>query len=196
VVTPGLVPDSLKYLWSETIKPVSEPIAVLSTSIAPTKPKTTPIEKPVTLKVNKEPAKETVIVKQPETTQPKIESDTKPVTPELAPVKTVPVVIEKPITQPVITAAIEKPAVTTSVPSSDIYYKIQIGSYPAATNFDGLEQLGEITESIAYGNHIYRAGRFDDVNEAKKQLEWVRQKGYSLAFILQYNKDKVISIIK
>lgn len=92
------------------------------------------------------------------------------------------------------------PANTTSVPApentTDIYYKIQIGSYGVPTRFPGLESYGQLEESVAYGNHIYRIGNFSDIQNVKNKLEQIRQQGYTLAFILQYRDNKVINIIK
>jgi hypothetical protein len=86
-----------------------------------------------------------------------------------------------------------KPVVATD---NELYYKIQIGSFTAPTSFPGLADLGQLQESTAYGNHIYRLGDYSDIYEARNKLEAVHQKGYNLAFILQYRKDKIISIIK
>jgi len=85
---------------------------------------------------------------------------------------------------------------TAVVSEDEMYYKIQVGSYAAPATFPNLDGLGKLEESVAYGNHIYRIGNFSDLQDVKEKLAIIHQKGYNLAFILQYRNDKVISIIK
>lgn len=51
-------------------------------------------------------------------------------------------------------------------------------------------------EVRAYERYIYRLGNFDNLERAKEILELVRSQGYFVAFILQYNKEKVTGIVK
>lgn len=78
----------------------------------------------------------------------------------------------------------------------EVYYKIQLDSYEIPNiKFPEFEHLGKIEEVNAYGRYIYRLGNFEDLERAKEVLELVRSQGYFVAFILQYNKNKITGII-
>jgi hypothetical protein len=79
----------------------------------------------------------------------------------------------------------------------DVYYKIQLASYDVGNlKFPEFEMLGKMEEVRAYERYIYRLGNFDNLERAKEILELVRSQGYFVAFILQYNKEKVTGIVK
>ncbi|MDB5227263.1 MAG: psaB [Bacteroidota bacterium] len=79
----------------------------------------------------------------------------------------------------------------------DIYYKIQLGSYPDATiTFPEFQDMGKVETIQSYGQYIYRLGDIYSLDDAKAMLDKVRNKGYYVAFILQYNKNKVTGIVK
>lgn len=79
----------------------------------------------------------------------------------------------------------------------DVYYKVQLTSYDVANiKFPEFEKLGKVEVVQAYNRYIYRLGDFDSLEKAKHALDMVRSQGYFVAFILQYNKDKVVGIIK
>ena len=66
----------------------------------------------------------------------------------------------------------------------------------ANIKFPEFEKLGKVEVVQAYNRYIYRLGDFDSLEKAKHALDMVRSQGYFVAFILQYNKDKVVGIIK
>ena len=79
----------------------------------------------------------------------------------------------------------------------DIYFKVQLASYDQGNiKFPEFEALGKVEEIKAYERYIYRLGNFESLERAKEVLELVRSQGYFVAFILQYNKDKVTGIVK
>jgi len=79
----------------------------------------------------------------------------------------------------------------------EVYFKIQLASYDAGNiQFPEFENLGKIEMTKAYDRYIYRLGNFTELERAKEVLDQVRAKGYFVAFILQYNKDKVTGIVK
>lgn len=79
----------------------------------------------------------------------------------------------------------------------DIYFKVQLTSYDQGNiKFPEFESLGKVEEVKAYERYIYRLGNFESLERAKEVLELVRSQGYFVAFILQYNKDKVTGIVK
>lgn len=79
----------------------------------------------------------------------------------------------------------------------DLYYKIQLASYDAGNiKFPEFESLGKIEEIKAYERYIYRLGNFESLERAKEILDMVRTQGYYVAFILQYNKNKITGIVK
>ncbi len=85
-----------------------------------------------------------------------------------------------------------------TIDDPEIFYKIQIGNFQYDNiNLKELEFLGkiEITQS-GYNQYIYRLGNFNTLDGAKLSIEFLRLKGYNLAFILQYHKDKLINIFK
>lgn len=97
-------------------------------------------------------------------------------------------------TQQELVTAVKKPA---EQPLPDVYYKIQLASYDEGNiKFPEFEAYGKVEEVKAYERYIYRLGDFDKLERAKEILETVRAQGYFVAFILQYNKDKVTGIVK
>lgn len=84
---------------------------------------------------------------------------------------------------------------TTAHP--EVYYKIQLGSYPEANlSFPEFSQYGKTEVVPSYGQYVYRLGDFSNQEETKKLLDKVRQGGYYGAFILQYKDGKVSGIVK
>ena len=164
ILSPELVPDSLKYLWKEEIQPVTETSMVLTSNTDPSK----------IIGLNSYTDGKSHLSEINSTQAPEQKKFT--------------------ATDASTTLPGNDPSVSTS--TNDLYYKIQIGSYANTTTFPGLEGMGQVQESVSFGNHIYRVGNFTDLNDAKNKLEIIHQKGYNLAFILQYSGDKVISIIK
>ncbi len=78
----------------------------------------------------------------------------------------------------------------------EVYYKVQISSLDEKNvKFPEFEQFGTIEEVNAYNKYIYRVGNFDNLEKAKDVLSVVRSQGYFVAFILQYNKEKITGII-
>ncbi len=78
----------------------------------------------------------------------------------------------------------------------EVYYKVQIASLDEKNaKFPEFEQFGTIEEVNAYNKYIYRVGNFDNLEKAKDVLSVVRSQGYFVAFILQYNKEKITGII-
>jgi hypothetical protein len=91
----------------------------------------------------------------------------------------------------------ESKAETVTEILPDVYYKIQLASYDVGNlKFPEFETLGKMEEVRAYERYIYRLGNFDNLERAKEILELVRSQGYFVAFILQYNKEKVTGIVK
>ncbi len=91
----------------------------------------------------------------------------------------------------------ESKAETVTEILPDVYYKIQLASYDVGNlKFPEFEMLGKMEEVRAYERYIYRLGNFDNLERAKEILELVRSQGYFVAFILQYNKEKVTGIVK
>ena len=92
------------------------------------------------------------------------------------------------------------PTKTDTIPTEvlpDNYFKIQLASYDEKNlQFPEFEHLGKVEMVQAYDRYIYRLGIFTDLDRAKQILDEVRTKGYFVAFILQYNKDKVTGIVK
>ncbi len=79
----------------------------------------------------------------------------------------------------------------------DVYYKIQLASYNENNiQFPEFDNIGKVEIVKAYDRYIYRLGNFIELERAKQILEQVRAQGYFVAFILQYNKDKVTGIVK
>ncbi|HRH56109.1 MAG TPA: LysM peptidoglycan-binding domain-containing protein [Chitinophagales bacterium] len=78
----------------------------------------------------------------------------------------------------------------------DLYYKVQLASYDKGNiKFPEFENIGKTEEVKAYERYIYRIGNFATLERAKEVLELVRSQGYFVAFILQYNKEKVTGIV-
>lgn len=78
----------------------------------------------------------------------------------------------------------------------DVYFKIQLGSYRESNiSFPEYKHLGNIEMTQAHGLYIFRLGDFYNLEQAKEILEKVRADGYYVAFILQYNKEKIKGII-
>lgn len=77
------------------------------------------------------------------------------------------------------------------------FYKINLGSY-AQDNvvFDDLAALGSIEKTNSYNQYVYRLGDFSTLDDAKLALEFAQNKGYFVAFILQYDNGKITNIIK
>ncbi len=102
--------------------------------------------------------------------------------------------------------------VTTNVPTSTVYpkafqyskerpneyYKIHIGTFTESTvDFSDFLSLGNIEKSINASNqYLFRLGDFYSLEDATISLELIRSKGYFVAFILQYNGDKISKIIQ
>jgi hypothetical protein len=113
--------------------------------------------------------------------------------------------IEQPIIKPIIkTTNNNSPSIsypktfqyTTDRPTE--YYKIQFGTFTDA-NIDLSEfiSLGNIEKTTNASNqYIYRLGDFYTIDDAVVSLELARSKGYFVAFILQYNNEKIIKIIQ
>lgn len=107
----------------------------------------------------------------------------------------IPTVVTKTPEKPVIEGKKTTPFVVAEV-LPELYYKVQLASYDAGNiKFPEFEHLGKIEEVKAYERYIYRLGNFDNLERAKEVLELVRSQGYFVAFILQYNKDKVTGIV-
>lgn len=140
---------------------------------------TTSVAKTETVKVEPELPKEVEVKEVPSTpigSQPE-----KPALP--APVKT-----EAPVAPTVPTKEVVLP---------DVYFKIQLASYDEGNiKFPEFENIGKVEEVKAYDRFIYRLGNFETLDRAKEILEMVRAQGYFVAFILQYNKDKVTGIVR
>lgn len=85
-----------------------------------------------------------------------------------------------------------------SVPeNTQFYYKIQIGTYSKPDlPMDKINSLGSVEISNTYNQYTYRIGKYKNKEEAINTLEKVKQAGYYLAFILHYNNDNIIGIIK
>ncbi len=84
-----------------------------------------------------------------------------------------------------------------TIAQPDVYYKIQLASYEVGDiKFPEFDYLGKVEVTKAYDRYIYRLGDFYDLERAKVILDQVRAKGYFVAFILQYNKNKVTGIVK
>jgi len=102
--------------------------------------------------------------------------------------KTGPAVEQKPV-QPA--------AKKETVARPDVYYKIQLGSYREdSITFPELKEFGEVERVHSYGQYVYRLGDFYNLDEAKVILDKVRMQGFYVAFVLQYNKEKVTAIVK
>jgi hypothetical protein len=56
--------------------------------------------------------------------------------------------------------------------------------------------LGKIDEIFLYDEYIYRLGTYYSEAEARLVLDKVRENSFFVAFILIYNKSKVVGIIK
>ena len=91
----------------------------------------------------------------------------------------------------------QKEIITNDKKISETYFKIQlINSDKENIDFPEIKKLGEI-ETIKTDNYyIYRMGDYDTVEKAKDILKSIRENGYKMAFILIYNKNKVVGIIK
>ncbi|HQV76946.1 MAG TPA: hypothetical protein PLJ42_01040 [Chitinophagales bacterium] len=84
----------------------------------------------------------------------------------------------------------------TKIELPELYYKIQISSFEQGNLlFPEFEVFGTIEEVNAYNKYIYRLGNYEDLERAKEILNIVRSQGYFVAFILQYNKEKISGII-
>ncbi len=92
------------------------------------------------------------------------------------------------------------PTKTDTIPTEvlpDNYFKIQLASYDEKNlQFPEFGNIGKVEMVQAYDRYIYRLGIFTDLDRAKQILDEVRSKGYFVAFILQYSKDKVTGIVK
>lgn len=102
--------------------------------------------------------------------------------------------------QPVSTIEVEpvvqKPTVVQSTINPEQYYKIQITSFEQGNiTFPEFEHLGKIEVVSAYSRYLYRIGNFPTLERANQVLEIIRSQGYFVAFILQYNNEKITSII-
>ncbi|MFN8283064.1 MAG: hypothetical protein U0U67_07595 [Chitinophagales bacterium] len=87
---------------------------------------------------------------------------------------------------------------TNNSQKPDQYYKIQLGNYAESNKeFKEFAQFGTIEKSLSSDKeYIYRLGDFYSLDDARLSLEFAKTKGYNLAFILQYNKEKLSKIIK
>lgn len=87
---------------------------------------------------------------------------------------------------------------TNNTEKSDQYYKVQLGNYAQEKpDFKEFTQFGTIEKSISTEKEfVYRLGNFYTLDDARLSLEFAKTKGYNLAFILQYNKEKLTKIIK
>ncbi len=119
------------------------------------------------------------------------------------PSKTNPVSVtpqEKPLSAKETIPSVEEKKIQPVAPAEvlpDIYFKVQLASYDQGNiKFPEFEALGKVEEIKAYERYIYRLGNFESLERAKEVLELVRSQGYFVAFILQYNKDKVTGIVK
>ena len=77
-----------------------------------------------------------------------------------------------------------------------IIYMIQLGAYSSIKNsevFKGLEPLICIKKSNS-NIHKYFAGRFLQLTDAEKNLNTVRSKGFSDAYIVAFNSGKIIPV--
>jgi hypothetical protein len=85
-----------------------------------------------------------------------------------------------------------------SVESDKLIYKIQLGAYTEKqTDFSFLYGLGdiEIKPSLS-GQFIFSLGNFNSVDDARINLDKVRNKGLFTAFIVCYYNNEKVSIIR
>ncbi len=151
------------------------------------------IEKAADVSINKTTTKETIAVKEvaevpeKETTTKEINTTKK----EIAESISLP---ENSNTKPLETT---KSATTINPNIPDVSYKVQIGSYRKSNlKFPEIENLGKIDEIFLYDEYIYRLGTYYSEAEARLVLDKVRENSFFVAFILIYNKSKVVGIIK
>ena len=93
---------------------------------------------------------------------------------------------------------ISKPTSKPSLETSKLSYKIQLGAYTEkSTDFSFLYGLGdiEIKPSLS-GQYIFSLGNYNSVDDARINLDKVRNKGLFTAFIVCYYNDEKVSIIK
>ena len=81
---------------------------------------------------------------------------------------------------------------------SDLYYKVQLGNFANSNmEFKEFSQFGTIEKTVSADNQfVYRLGDFYTLDDARLSLEFAKTKGYNLAFILQYDIEKLSKIIK
>ena len=118
--------------------------------------------------------------------------------PKEKPAVTIP---EKPVKkETVISTPVKIETVAATVKAEELpelYFKIQLASYEENNlQFPEFDNYGKVEMVKAYDRYIYRLGNFTDLERAKQILDQVRTQGYFVAFILQYNKDKVTGIVK
>lgn len=79
-----------------------------------------------------------------------------------------------------------------------LVYKIQLGAYPDPNiSFDEFKELGKIEQSKSMsGQFIYTLGDYSNLEDAKINLEKVRNNGLPIAFIVCYFNNEKISIHK
>jgi hypothetical protein len=87
---------------------------------------------------------------------------------------------------------------TDSTKRPEQYYKMQLGNFDAGNlEFNEFKQFGTLEKTTSdNGKYVYRIGDFYNLDDARLSLEYARVKGYNLAFLLQYNKEKLSKIIK
>lgn len=159
--------------WKEKVRKEGIPEPGADILKSEPKPKKQPKEKPEVKTTTAE-----VVVDKKETTEPVAETWKTITAPE-------PVVNNTP------------PPVVDNTVHPDVYYKIQLGSYPDGTiTFPEFQDMGKVETIQSYGQYIYRLGDIYNLDDAKAMLDKVRMKGYYVAFILQYNKNKVTGIVK
>ena len=89
---------------------------------------------------------------------------------------------------------------TSQIKKSNIKYKIQVGSYKNQLPTDVLSKLMQL-ESIGQtelegGLTRYTAGEFSNFKEAEEYRKRVAEAGIGGAFIIAFDKDKLIPVSK
>lgn len=96
------------------------------------------------------------------------------------------------------TQPISSTVVKNNTSNDKLTYKIQLGAYTDKnTDFSFLYGLGdiEIKPSLS-GQYIFSLGAFNSVDDARINLDKVRNKGLFTAFIVCYYNDEKVSIIR